>query len=142
MKKIEWFSKVGSLENLEVHHIMEDEVETCTPDNSALAIAFKICQGHFGSIPVVDEQTTLLGLVTEFDLLRAIEHSKDLRNVKVTDIMTREVITVTEHTPVLDVIRLIQKHHLIRVPVVRENKLLGIVARRDMILGYILSLKS
>ncbi len=141
MKEIEWYSKVGSLEHLEVHHIMEDEVETCTADNSALSIAFKICQGHFGSIPVVDEHNTLLGLVTEFDLLRAIENNKDLRNVNVADIMTREVITVTEHTLVLDLIRLIQKHHLIRVPVVRENKLLGIVARRDMILGYILSLK-
>jgi CBS domain-containing protein len=142
MKEIEWYSKVGSLEHLEVHHIMEVEVETCTPANSALAIAFKICQGNFGSIPVVDEHNTLLGLVTEFDLLRAIEDNKGLQNVNVADIMTREVITVEENTPVLDLIRLIQKHHLIRVPVVRENELIGIVARRDMLYGYILSLKS
>ena len=142
MKEIEWYSKVGSLEDLEVHHIMEVELETCTPENSAMAIAFKICQGNFGSIPVVDEFNTLLGLVTEFDLLRAIENNKDLRNVKVADIMTREVITVAEDTPVLDLILLIQQHHLIRVPVGRENKLIGIVARRDMIYGYILSLKS
>lgn len=141
MKEIEWYSKVGSLEDLEVHHIMEVELETCTPENSAMAIAFKICQGNFGSIPVVDEFNTLLGLVTEFDLLRAIENNKDLRNVKVADIMTREVITVAEDTPVLDLILLIQQHHLIRVPVGRENKLIGIVARRDMIYGYLLSLK-
>ncbi len=142
MKKIEWFSKIGSLEKLEVHQIMEDEVETCLPGTSALAMAYKINKGHFGSLPVVDEQATLLGLVTEFDLLRAIEHKKDLRNLKVEEIMTRKVISVTEHTTLLDLIQLIQKHHLIHVPVVRENKLLGIVARRDIILGYILSLES
>ena len=142
MKKIEWLSQIKSLENLKVHYVMEDEVETCTPDNSVLAVAYKICKGHFGSLPVVDEHTTLLGLVTEFDLLRVIEHNKDLRKVKVAEIMTREVIAVTENTPLLDLIQLIQKHHLIHVPVVRENKLLGIVARRDMILGYILSLES
>ena len=140
MKKIEWFSKAVSLEDLEVHQIMEDEVETCTPDTSALAVAYKIQKGHFGSLPVVDEQKTLLGLVTEFDLLRTIEDKKDLRKVKVSEIMTRNVISVTEHTPLLDIIHLIQKHHLIRVPVVREHTLVGIVARRDIILGYILSL--
>ena len=142
MKKIEWFSKIRSLENLEVHQVMEDEVETCTPGTSALAIAYKIHKGHFGSLPVVDEHTALLGLVTEYDLLRAIEHNQDLRNVKVEEIMTRKVISVTEHTPLLDLIQLIQKHHLIHVPVVRENTLLGIVDRRDIILGYILSLES
>lgn len=142
MRKIEWISKIESLQNLEVHQVMEDEVETCTPDSSALAMAYKIHKGHFGSLPVVDEQSTLLGLVTEFDLLREIEHNRDLRNVKVGDIMTHKVISVTEHTPLLELIQLIQKHHLIHVPVVRDNKLLGIVDRRDIILGYILSLES
>lgn len=140
MKKIEWFSKTVSLEALEVYQIMEDEVETCTPDTSALAVAYKIQKGHFGSLPVVDEHKKLLGLVTEFDLLRTIEHKKDLRKAYVSEIMTHDVIRVTEHTPLLDIIHLIQKHHLIRVPVVRENTLVGIVARRDIILGYILSL--
>ena len=142
MKEIEWYSKVGSLEQLQVHHIMEVDLETCTPESSALAIAFKICQGNFGSLPVVHDHNTLLGLVTEFDLLRAIEDNKGLHKIHVADIMTRDVITVAENTPVLDLIRLIQKHHLIRVPVVRDNKLIGIVARRDMIYGYLLSLKS
>ena len=142
MKKIEWFSKVGSPNKLEVHQIMEDEVETCTPDTSALAMAYKIQKGHFGSLPVVDEDQTLLGFVSEFDLLRAIENKNDLRKVKVSEIMTRKVISVTEHTTLLDLIQLIQKHHLIHVPVIRENKLVGIVARRDIILGYILSLES
>ena len=40
-------------------------------------------------------------------------------------------------TPFMDILQLIQRHHLLRVPVMRENRVVGIVARRDIILGYI-----
>ena len=140
MKKIEWFPLMQTMENLVAHHVMEDEVETCAPASSGLAIAYKLCKGHFGSLPVVDEQKNLLGIVTEFDLLRMIEHSRKLQTVTATDIMTREVVTVTEQTPILEIIKLMQAKHLIRLPVIRERTLVGLVARRDIILAHIISL--
>ena len=139
MKKIEWFAQKGKPEDLRVSLLMEDEVITCSPGTSAMGIAHKLCTGHFGSLPVVDEEKNLVGLVSEFDLLRAIEQSMDFRKITAADVMTRKVITVTEETSFMELIKLLQKHHLIRVPVVRESRLVGIVARRDIILGHILS---
>ncbi|WP_447601396.1 CBS domain-containing protein [Nitrospira sp. Nam80] len=51
--------------------------------------------------------------------------------------MTREVVTTTENTPLMDLIHLLQERHLIRVSVVRGSKPIGIVARRDVIFGYV-----
>lgn len=51
--------------------------------------------------------------------------------------MSREVVTITEDTPFLDILRLLQKHHLLRVPVLSGRTLKGILARRDIVLGYI-----
>lgn len=56
-----------------------------------------------------------------------------------TDIMTRDVVTVTvtEEMLVTDVVHLLQSRHLIRVPVVNGNILIGIIARRDIVFAYV-----
>lgn len=91
----------------------------------------------FGSLPVVEADGTLRGLVTEFDLLRAVEQGHDLRNITAADIMTTNVITATEEMPLMDLIHLLQERHLIRVPVVKDHKLIGMVARRDVVFAYV-----
>ena len=70
---------------------------------------------------------------------KAVEQGKDLREVSVSDIMTKEVVTTTEDTPIMDLIHLLQERHLIRVPVVKEKKLIGMVARRDVVFAYVKS---
>ncbi len=97
---------MGKPDNLLAHHVMEDELETCPPATSALAIAYKLCKGHFGSLPVVDDNKSFLGLVTEFDLLQAIEQKHSLQSIPAPEIMSHEVITVTEGTPLVDIIKL------------------------------------
>jgi CBS domain-containing protein len=90
----------------------------------------------------VKEDKTLVGLISEFDLLKAMTDGKDLRKITAGDIMTpqEKLVTVTEETPVLDLIRILQERHLIRVPVVKGKALVGIVARRDVVFGYVKSL--
>ena len=137
MKKVEWISRRCDPTTLLAHHLMEDNVVTCRPTDSTLDVAHKLYDRNFGSVPVVDEANTLVGMVTEFDLLELMETGKDLRTTTVSDIMTRELVTVTENTPFLEITKLLQRQHLIRVPVVRGEKLVGILARQDVILGYI-----
>jgi CBS domain-containing protein len=56
--------------------------------------------------------------------------------------MTQGAISVAKDTPALEVIQLLQSKHLIRVAVVdAESRLIGIVARRDILLGYIRATK-
>ena len=137
MRRVEWLSKRCDPKTLLAHQLMEDHLVTCHPTDSALTAADKLYEGNCGSVPVVDNDYTLIGLVSEYELLCLMEAEKDLRNIPVGDIMTREVVTITEDTAFLDITRLLQKHHLIRVPVVNGRTLKGMLSRRDVVLGYI-----
>jgi CBS domain-containing protein len=135
-------AKAGDPRTLIVRQIMEDAVFTCSPATTGIAVAQVLTERNFGSIPVVDESKALLGLISEFDLIRAMTNGKDLRQLSAKEIMTPEddLVTVTEEMPVMDLARILEESHLIRVPVVKGNTLVGIVARRDIVFGYVKSL--
>ena len=139
MRAIEYFVHGCDPKMLVVRQIMEEDVVKVSPTSSVMAVAELLSEHHFGSVPVADSDGTLQGLVTEFDLLKALEQDKDLRKVAVSEIMTREVVTATEDMSLMNLIHLLQERHLIRVPVVRGNTLVGIGARRDVVFGYVKS---
>jgi CBS domain-containing protein len=120
-----------------VQQIMQDAVWTVSQDTKGSTVAEILTERNFGSLPVVKEDRTLVGLISEFDLLRVMDQEKDLREVTAADIMTRDVVTVTEDMPVRNLIHLLQERHLIRVPVVKGKTLVGVVARRDALFGYV-----
>lgn len=137
MRATEYMVKACDPLSLTVHSLMQDAVYTVGPETTGARIADILSEHGFGSVPVIDRDRTLLGIVTEFDLLRAMQHGQDLKEVQATDVMTRDVVTVPEHLPVKELIDLLQARHLIRVPVVRGRTLIGIVARRDILFGYV-----
>jgi len=137
MRRVEWLGKRCDPKTLRAHQLMEDHLVTCQSTDSALTAAHKLYEGNCGSVPVVDNDHAFLGLVSEYDLLCLMEDEKDLRNIPVSEIMSSEVVTITEDTPFLEILRLLQKHHLLRVPVLSGRTLKGILARRDIVLGYI-----
>jgi CBS domain-containing protein len=137
MRAAEYFVNAHDPKSLTVRQVMEDAVFTVSPQTKGATIAEILTERNFGSVPVVEEDRTLLGLVSEFDLLRVMDEGKDLRQLTATDIMTRDVVTVTQEMPVKDLVHLLQARHLIRVPVVRGKSLVGIVARRDAVFGYV-----
>ncbi len=137
MRATEYMVRACDPKSLTVHDVMENNVYTIGPDTTGAQIADLLTEHHFGSVPVVDHERTLLGIVSEFDLLHAMEQGKNLQALTASDIMTRTVVTVPEEMPVMDLIHLLQERHLIRVPVVRGKTLIGIVARRDILFGYV-----
>lgn len=139
MRLAEYMAKACDPKTLTVHQIMEDAVFTCAPETAGVTVAQMLTERNFGSVPVVKEDKTLVGLISEFDLLKAMTDGKDLRKIRAEDIMTpqEKLVTVTEETPVQDLIRILQERHLIRVPVVKGKTLIGIVARRDIVFGYV-----
>lgn len=137
MRKTAHFTSAHDPKTLTVRDVMEDAVVTVSPQAKGYRIARLMADGDVGSVPVVEEDMTLVGLVGEFDLLRVMEEGKDLGELTATDMMTRDVVTVTEEMLVTDVVHLLQSRHLIRVPVVSGNILVGIIARRDIVFAYV-----
>ena len=127
-------SKFGKLT---VGAIMEKQVQSAEKDTKAEMIASYMMEG-FGSVPIVDENNKLVGIVSEFDLLAALRKGKKLHDVAAGEILTANPVSVTQDTDVVTLMDVLQNNHLIRVPVLDNvGKLIGIVARRDLLRGYL-----
>jgi CBS domain-containing protein len=127
-------------DQLRVSDIMEQEVQFGHEQTKGDVLASLMIEG-FGGVPIVDANQRLLGIVTEFDLLAVLDKGQKLSDISAGQIMTREPISVTPHTDIRTLVYVLQTNHAIRVPVVdnKEGKLLGIAARRDILLGYVSS---
>ena len=127
-------SKFGKLT---VGAIMEKQVQSAEKDTKAEMIASYMMDG-FGSVPIVDENNKLVGIVSEFDLLATLRKGKKLKDVTAGEILTANPVSVTQDTDVVTLMDVLQNNHLIRVPVLdKVGNLIGIVARRDLLRGYL-----
>ncbi len=141
MRQTEWIAKGRDPRSLMVRDLMEDNVVTCNCRTTAAEIARLMCERNFGSLPVVEEDGALVGLVSEYDLLQLMIEGRDPRKVMVSEIMTPHVVTITEDMALESLGNLFQDRHVTRVPVVRGPRLVGIVARRDLVFGYMKALE-
>lgn len=137
MRRTEYLTEKRSFSEFTAEMLMEQEVVTCRPEDSARHVASELTKHNFGSLPVVDETKRLIGIISEFDLLKALMAGRDLKAVLAGEIMSANVRTVETTTPVDDVISLLETEHLIRVPVMKKDRLVGMLARRDILYGYI-----
>jgi CBS domain-containing protein len=129
--------RVSKFGKLTVGAIMEKQVQSAEKDTSAEMIASYMMDG-FGSVPIVDENNKLVGIVSEFDLLAALRKGKKLKDVAAGEILTPNPVSVTQDTDVVTLMDVLQNNHLIRVPVLdKVGNLIGIVARRDLLRGYL-----
>jgi CBS domain-containing protein len=123
---------------------------------SSIADAISLMlENQVSGLPVVDENAQLVGIVTEGDFLRRVEVGTQRRRPRwleflmgpgrlaeeyvaanarrVDEVMTREVATVAEDTPLDEVVRLMERHQVKRLPVVdKERRIVGVVSRANL----------
>lgn len=138
--------------------IMTREVITLSQEEKVEKAARILVEHKISGIPVVDSDQHVLGIVTEKDLMvkaselkvpfyitlfdsiifldNPIRFNNNLKKYtasQVKDAMTRRVIVVDENTPVTEVVELMQTKRINRIPVVRHDKLVGIITRNDVL---------
>lgn len=138
--------------------IMTTDVITVSPDERVDVVTKLLIDNKISGIPVVDQDKHILGIVTEKDLLikagelkvpfyitlfdsiifmenpmRFNSNLKKYTASKVKDAMTTKVVVVDENTPVQEIAEMMQGKGVNRLPVVRNNKLIGIVTRNDVL---------
>ena len=112
--------------------IMTTDLSTVRPSASIEeAIEMLLAQGISG-LPVTDDEGCLVGVITEFALL-AVAYDRRVKNHTVSQHMTRDVITVDVDDPISRVADLCIVHRVRRVPVMKNGRLSGIIARRDVL---------
>jgi CBS domain-containing protein len=140
---------------MRAHQIMTRSVLTVTPETTMLEAANKMLQQHVSGLPVVDAAGKVVGIVSEGDFLRRSEigtgrkRGRWLKFIlgagteaidfvhehgrKVSEVMTREPVTIAEDTPLEEIVRVMEKHHVKRLPVMRGETLVGIVSRANLL---------
>jgi CBS domain-containing protein len=139
MRRTEYLTQPADFDGLTAGTLMERDVVTVKPDDTCRHAAQCMTEYHVGGLPVVEEGHRLVGIVTEFDLLRLLRKGEDPNRLRVEEAMSRDIRVIAETAKTNEIIALLQSEHLIRVPVVTNGKLVGIVARQDLLLGYIRS---
>lgn len=135
--------------------VMTRTVATVHPETKLADVAARMVADHISGLPVVDDGGRLVGVVTEGDLLRRYETDTEARHAgwldlllgpgrlateyvrshgrTVRDVMSDNVVSVAEDTPLTEIVKLMERRHIKRVPVVRGEALVGLVSRADLV---------
>ena len=136
-KKTAKVVKVKDFDSMTVSQVMEREVQSVRMRTKGDVIA-SLLIGGFGAVPVVENGKQLAGIVSEHDLLAAIDDRHHLDAVAAKDIMTSNPYSVRAETTLGTLVHVLRASDLVRVPVVdAKNKLIGIIARRDVLRTYL-----
>ncbi len=111
---------------LTAREIMSTTLHTVTVQTTVYDLANLLATRHISGAPVLSDDGVMIGIVTEADLL-----SKT--GATVGDIMTKGVSSVTEDTPMREIAQLLSEKDIKRVPVMRGEKLVGMVSRGDIV---------
>lgn len=140
---------------MRAYQIMTTDVITVTPHASIMDAANIMLRCHLSGLPVMDENGELKGIVSEGDFLRrgeigtgrrrpgwlqffagpgraAIDFVHE-RGRRVEDVMTSDPITVDEQTPLDELVRIMEKKGVKRLPVMNGKLLVGIITRANIL---------
>ena len=140
---------------MKARDIMTPDVVSVDPDASVAEAAQLMLQRRISGLPVVDQAGELVGVITEGDFLRRAEMGTQRRRSrwieiligpgqlaseyvqtsgrKVHQVMTTNVQTATEDTTLEDIVRLMERRRIKRVPILRGKKLVGIISRANLL---------
>ena len=118
---------------MKASEIMHRPVLATTPRASVRDIAAQIVLNGISGLPVTDRAGTVLGVISEADVLGALHNGKQMERLTAEDIMSDDPVTVDVETPLEKVIELLNDEGIVRVPVTEKGKLVGIISRGDIL---------
>jgi len=140
---------------MRAHQIMTRSVVTVSPETTIVDAANLMLQRHVSGLPVLDPSGKLVGIVSEGDFIRRSEigtgrkRGRWLQFIlgpgqsasdfvhehgrKVAEVMTRSPLTITEDTGLAEIVELMEKNNVKRLPVVRGESVVGIVSRANLL---------
>jgi CBS domain-containing protein len=144
---------------MQAQDVMTTRVVAVAPDTPVTEIAKLLLDRQISAVPVVSDDRRLLGIVSEGDLTHGLGQEGAKRSWWLdllaspqakaeaylrshgrlaSDLMPREVVSVTPDTPLPEIARLLEARRIKRVPVLRDGELVGIVSRADLLRGFAL----
>src|SRR4030095_10422745 len=106
--------------------IMTRDVITVSPETSVRNLAMTLIKNQISGAPVAAKTGKIIGGVREADIVA--KKGKDVKSI-----MSKNVISVSEHTSVEEIARLMTTHRIKRLPVMRGDQVVGVVSRADIV---------
>jgi len=132
--------------------VMSDGVMSVDASATVFEAARLLVNTHVSAMPVVDDQGFMVGILSEADLIKhtggiaptdqsdeegAANALADAKARRVTDVMTKDVVTAGEDATLREIADLFLKHRIKRVPILRDRSVVGIVSRIDLLQALI-----
>lgn len=111
--------------------IMTKYVLTVQEDTDIIEAMRLLIDHNVTGMPVVDCHNNLKGIISEKDMLRMLYEGD--KYAKVGELMTRDVVTFGEEAELPDICECLINNNFRRIPIVNEDKLVGIISRKDII---------
>ena len=143
---------------IDAANIMTTKVISAGPDDTVAKVARLLVDSHISAVPVCDADGMVVGMLSEGDLMRPLGTESAIRRAwwlrmlaegtelapeflnyvredqrRARDLMSTPVISVTERVSAREIADLMMRHRIKRVPVLRDGKVVGIVARADLV---------
>jgi len=118
---------------MEVQDIMSRKIVTVSPDENASLAARLLSRYNIGALPVCTRDGRLRGMVTDRDIvLRCIAAGEEPEATRLSNIMTRKVVSVSTHDSVERAASLMAREQVRRLPVEEDGKVVGILSLADI----------
>lgn len=113
--------------------IMNSPIVAASRKACVREVALYMLLGGFSGVPIAEPDGSLAGIVTELDIIRALRAGRSLDVTAVEEIMTSDVLTVDVETSLDEIMEILDTERILRVPVTRGGKVVGIVSRPDLL---------
>ncbi len=120
----------------ETKTIMTTDVITVKRHTPLSRVIEILTDNNITGLPVVNDDRTLAGIISEKDVLSLVYESED-DSAKVEDFMTKDVVSFEQNEDLIAICECLVNNNFRRVPIVSDGKLVGVISRRDII-KYIL----
>jgi CBS domain-containing protein len=117
-------------------NLMTEHVLALRPDMSLGEVARVLVGAKHGGAPVVDEHQRVIGFISEIDLLDALLGQR-IQTATARDIMSHPVLVADEFMPVDEVMSLLREGGIHHLPVVRQERLVGIITPHDVLEHFV-----
>lgn len=119
---------------ISVRDLMSSPVITIRQTETLESVALIMSQNNFGSVIITDKNGTLVGIITERDIVTRLTAKNRLpREVHVEEIMSSPVITIDSNKDITEAARLMRSHNIRRLVVLERGEIVGIITSRDIL---------
>ncbi len=120
---------IGHILNLKGWHVI-----TLAPGSTISDAAALLANENIGIAVIVDDDTAIQGVISERDIIHGVtRHGAGLLDMPVEELMSTEIITCAPETSVRDVLQLMAINEFRHIPIVKDDKVVGVVSMRDVV---------